>query len=150
MKNLSLLLLLWMAASPAFAREGAILESELSLGGIVIGKSPGEVASELGEPLRKVETSDFLSLHYDYPQVRVSFRDDAAAGLYSDNAAGCTPMQLCPGDRLDKMRSLYGTPVIADRDTGRFHEYYAADVTCWLQIAAKGKKILSIAVACQP
>jgi hypothetical protein len=150
MKALSLVLLLSLATPLTLAREGTVLESEISLGGIAIGDSPSEVTNKLGLPLRKVEELGFLSLHYYYPQVRVSFSENVVAELYSDKAAGCTPRQLCPGDPLDKMRSLYGPPVIADREAGRFYEYYAADFTCWLQIRSKGKRISSIAVVCMP
>lgn len=134
----------------AVAGEEATPPSELSLGGIAIGDSPSEVVGKHGEPLRKSITPDFLDLHYDYPQVRVSFSDDVVAGLYSDKANGCTPKGLCPGDSLKKMRAMYGPPASTVRDKKRFYEYYAADASCWLQIKSMRKKIASIAVACQP
>ena len=146
MKSLGLVLLL---SSPmAFAADGTIPGSEMSVGGVAIGQSPGQVSKKLGEPLRKVATGDFLD--YFYPHVRVSLGEGVVAGLYTDDPRGCTPMQLCPGDRLAKMRSMYGPPVVADRETGRFYEYYATGTTCWLQISAKGSRVASIAVACQP
>jgi len=150
MKALSLVLLLSLATPLTLACEGTVLESEISLGGIAIGDSPSEVTNKLGLPLRKVEELGYLSPHYYYPQVQVWFSENVVAQLYSDNPAGCTPMQLCPGDPLDKMRSLYGLPAIADRETGRFYEYGAADYTCWLQIRPKGKRVSSIAVVCIP
>jgi hypothetical protein len=134
----------------AFAGEGAVPEREISVGSVAIGESPSAVSSGLGQPTRKVEASDFLNLHYYYPHVVVSFSDGVVAGLYSDKPNGCTPRHLCPGDSLDKMRSLYGPPLVADRETGRFYEYYPPDSTCWLQISAKSKRVVSIAVACQP
>ena len=148
MKLLCILLL--TIPSLAFAGEGAVPEHEISLGGVAIGESPSAVTSGLGQPTRKVEASDFLNLHYYYPHVVVSFSDGVVAGLYSDRPNGCTPRHLCPGDSFDKMRSLYGPPVVADRETGRFYEYYPPDATCWLQIPAKGKRVVSITVACQP
>ena len=148
MKLLSILFLL--IPSLAFAREGTVPDREIALGGVAIGESPGAVVALLGQPRRKVEASDFLNLHYVYPNVRVSFSDGVVAGLYSDKAKGCTPMHLCPGDPLDKMLSLYGPPLVADRESGSFYEYYGADASCWLQIPAKGKTVTSITVACQP
>ncbi|WP_156087822.1 MULTISPECIES: hypothetical protein [unclassified Lysobacter] len=148
MKLLHILLL--TIPSLAFAGEGVIPEREISLGGVAIGETPSAVASRLGQPMRKVEASDFLNLHYYYPHVTVSFSDGVVAGLFSDKPDGCTPKHLCPGDRLDKMRSLYGAPLAADRETGRFYEYYPPDATCWLQIPAKGEEVVSITVACQP
>jgi hypothetical protein len=148
MKLLGALLLL--IPSLAFAGEGTVLEREVSLGGVAIGDSPGVVIARLGQPRRKVEVSDFLNLHYDYPHVRVSFSEGVVAGLYSVSPKACTPMHLCPGDSLDKMRSLYGQPLVADRESGRFYEYYGADSTCWLQIPAKGSRVASVTVACQP
>ena len=148
MKLLGILLL--TLPSLAVAGEGTVPEREIALGGVTIGESPGTVTSALGEPTRKIEASDFLDLHYYYPHVVVSFSDGVVAGLYSEKPNGCTPKHLCPGDSLDKMRSLYGSPLVANRETGRFYEYYPPDGTCWLQIPAKGKKVVSITVACQP
>lgn len=139
-----------LISSLAIAREGAIPQQELSLGGAAIGDSSSAVVARLGQPRRKVESSDFLTLHYYYPRVRVSFSDGVVAGLYSDNPDGCTPTHLCPGDSLDRMRALYGPPLVSDRESGRFHEYYAADAYCWLQIAAMGERVASMEVACQP
>lgn len=148
MKVICILFLLFPPLT--FAQEGVVPDREISLGGVAIGETPGTVIARLGEPRRKVEAADFLNIHYDYPQVRVSFSDGVVAGLYSNHRKGCTPRQLCPGDRLDKMRSLYGPSVVTDRESGRFYEYYGADSTCWLQISAKGKRIASVTVACQP
>ena len=146
------MLLLGVLLSPtaALAIEGTVAPGEISIAGIVVGDSPGAVIRKLGEPRRKEETSDFLDLHYHYPKLQVSFSDDVVAGLYTDHPTACTPMHLCPGDRLDKMRSLYGPPVIADREQGIRYEYSAPDVFCWLEIAPDGSRIASIAVACQP
>lgn len=148
MKLLSILFLLLPPL--AFAREGTVPEGEISLGGVAIGDSSSAVIARLGQPRRKVKAPDFLDLHYDYPNLRVSFSDGIVTGLYSDKPAGCTPMHLCPGDSLDRMRSLYGPPLVADRESGRFHEYHGAGTTCWLQIPATGKRVESVTVACQP
>ncbi|MBX9402548.1 hypothetical protein K4L06_14655 [Lysobacter sp. BMK333-48F3] len=134
----------------AFAGEGIVPEGELSLGGVAIGDTPRTVIARLGKPARKVEESGYLDLHYDYPNLRVSFSEGVAAGLHSARSGGCTPKRLCPEDSFNKMRALYGPPLIADRETGRFYEYYAMDAACWLQIPARDEKIASITVACQP
>jgi hypothetical protein len=142
------LLVLLLAPGVAFGADGMVPESEISLGGVTIGESSERVTTKLGAPLRKVDTGEFIE--YEYPHVRVSFGENEVAGLYTDDPQGCTPMRLCPGDRLDEMRSMYGAPIVATRETGRFFEYYAADFTCWLKISAQGDRIASIAVACQP
>ncbi|KRD73553.1 hypothetical protein [Lysobacter sp. Root983] len=143
-------LCLLLAPASAFAFEGEVAGSEISLGGIAVGATTSEVTKTLGKPLRQQPQTDFIDLDYHYPNLQVSFSDGVVAGLYSDHRKGCTPMRLCPGDRLDKMRSLYGAPIVANRETGQFYEYYATDFDCWLEIAAEGEKIKSIAVACQP
>lgn len=143
-------ILIVLIPSLALARTGSVSEDELSLGGVLIGDSPSEVIANLGKPQREVESPDFLNLHYDYSHVRVSFSDDVVAGLYSDNPLGCTPMHLCPGDSLDKTRALYGPPIVADRESGTFYEYYGADSSCWLEVSVTGKRVASIRVECQP
>lgn len=139
-----------LSTSNALAEVATIPAKEVSLAGVSVGDSTALVKEKLGEPAREVETSDFLNLHYDYPNVKVSFSDGVVAGLYSDKPDGCTPRHLCPGDRLDRMHSLYGAPIISDRQTGRFYEYYGYDLYCWLQIDGKQEKVVSIRVECQP
>jgi len=116
---------LLLVPSLAFATDGTVPRKEISIAGITIGESSAQVTTKLGEPSRKVETGDFLD--YDYPQVRVSMGEDVVAGLYSDDPHGCTPMQLCPGDSVAKMRSTYGPPVVSKRETGTFYKFYATD-----------------------
>lgn len=146
----ALWLCLLLAPASALAFEGEVVGSEISLGGVAVGATTDEVTKTLGKPLRQQPQRDFIDLDYYYPNLRVSFSDGVVAGLYSDHRKGCTPMQLCPGDRLEKMRSLYGPPVVADRGTELFYEYFSKGFDCWLEITAKGEKIKSIGVACQP
>jgi hypothetical protein len=122
----------------------------VSIGEIAVGDSISKVIKKLGEPRSKVEASDYLDLHYKYPNMTVSFSEGDVAGLFTDSPEACTPKQLCPGDSVDRMRYLYGEPLVTDRETGRFYEYYGHDLYCWLQIPADGSKVSSIAVACQP
>lgn len=148
MKTPAILLLL--VPLQAFAAEGTVAKRELSLGGVAIGDTAAQVAARLGEPKHKVAAQDVLDLHYEYASLRVSFNGGIVAGLHADKRDACTPKGLCPGDRLDRMRALYGAPVVADRETGRFYEYVGGDAACWLQIRAKGGRVASISVACQP
>ena len=134
----------------SLAHNGDVPASEVSIGGIAVGESPTAVIRKLGKPTHTTEASDYLDLHFEYRNVTVSFSEKVVAGLYSDKADGCTPRHLCPGDSLKKMRSLYGSPIEADREAGHFYEYYGQDLYCWLKISAKRQKISSIAVACQP
>ncbi len=142
-----LLLLVPLLAS---AGESAVSDRELSLGGVAIGDTAAQVVSRLGEPKRKVPEQDFLDLHYEYAALRVSFNGGIVAGLQAETRGACTPKGLCPGDRLDRMRALYGDPIVSDRETGRYYEYTGGDAACWLQIRAKDKRVESIEVACQP
>ena len=130
--------------------QAAVSDRELSLGGIAIGDTAAQVVSRLGEPTRKVPEQGFLDLHYEYANLRVSFNGGIVAGLQADTRGACTPKGLCPGDRLDRMRVLYGAPIVSDRETGRYYEYIGGDAACWLQIRAKDKRVVSIEVACQP
>jgi hypothetical protein len=143
-------ILLFLVPLLAFAEEGAISERELSLGGVAIGDSIDAVVARLGQPKRKVPAQDFIDLHYEYPHMQVSFNGGIVAGLHADKADACTPKRLCPGDRLSRMRALYGAPIVSDRETGRYYEYVGGDAACWLQIRAKGKRVGTIDVACQP
>lgn len=143
-------ILLFLMPLLACAEEGTASDRELALGGVAVGDTAAQVTSRLGEPKRKVPAQDFLDLHYDYASLRVSFNGGIVAGLHADKRGACTPKGLCPGDRLDRMRALYGEPIVSDRETGRYFEYIGGDAACWLQIRARGKRVASIEVACQP
>lgn len=143
-------LMFLLASAPVFAEEGAVSDRELSLGGVAIGDSTDAVLARLAQPKRKAPAQDFLDLHFEYPHLRVSFNGGVVAGLHADKSAACTPKGLCPGDRLSRMRALYGAPIVADRESGRYYEYIGGDAACWLQIRAKDKRVRSIDVACQP
>jgi hypothetical protein len=145
-----LLVLLACTCAAAGAEVGMVPRREIAIGGVTVGETPAQVRKKLGQPLRELEDSDYLDLHYDYPSVRVSFNDGVVAGLRSRSPEGCTPRMLCVGDSVERMRSLYGRPLVADRETGRYYEYYGAeDVYCWLQITADDV-VRDMTVQCQP
>jgi len=145
-----LLMPLACALVPADAREGSIPPGEVSIGGITVGETSAQVRNRLGKPLRESKDSDYLDLHYDFPSVRVSFSEGVVAGLQARSPAGCTPSRLCLGDSVDRMRSLYGAPVVAERESGRYYEYYGEDLYCWLQITAAAGIVKVLTVQCQP
>ncbi|MEO1299685.1 MAG: hypothetical protein AAFW75_28720, partial [Cyanobacteria bacterium J06636_16] len=62
----------------------------------------------------------------------------------------CTPAGVCPGMDVAEVYAIYGVPVVAERENGRFLEYYSASSTCWLQIALDDQTVGSVGVACQP
>ena len=136
--------------SSALLTQGNIPASEVSIGGVAVGDSPSQVIKKLGEPSSKVRTTDYLDLQYQYPYMTVSFSEGVVAGLFTDSTGACTSKNLCPGDSLEKMRSLYGEPLLTDRETGRFYEYYGHELYCWLKIPVNDSKVDSITVACQP
>jgi hypothetical protein len=148
MRNILLSILLLPYS--ALAQNGNLPASEISIAGVKVGDSPIQVQSRLGRPSKVVKESDYLDTHYEYSRLTVSFSEGVVAGLYSDKPQGCTPKGLCTGDSLEKMQRLYGNPNSANRETGRFYEYYGKDLFCWLQISAKGNSVKSIRVACQP
>jgi len=59
---------------------GVVPPREIAIGGVTVGETPAQVRKKLGQPLRELEDSDYLDLHYDYPSVRVSFSDGVVAG----------------------------------------------------------------------
>ena len=136
--------------SSALLAQGEVPASDVSIGGVAVGDSTSQVIKKLGEPIRKVQASDYLALHYKYPNMTVSFSEGTVAGLFTDNTNACTPKNLCPGDSIEKMRSLYGEPLVTDRETGRFYEYYGHELYCWFKIPVNDNKVDSITVACQP
>jgi hypothetical protein len=122
----------------------------LGIGGVLIGDSPATVSSRLGRPASQEPQTDFVTLIYRYDGFEVGFSDEAAVDLKSKNSKVCTTEGLCPGDSHGKMLQLYGQPEVADRETGRFYEYYTRDSTCWYQIAETRSTVSSVAVVCQP
>ncbi|GHE28986.1 hypothetical protein [Vulcaniibacterium thermophilum] len=148
MRILVLTALLLPAA--VWAQDAPIPGGELSLAGVAVGDPPGRVRALLGEPHRVIDDPARLALRYEYPELTVSFSENEVSALHATGPRACTPRRLCPGDPLDRMRTLYGEPRIADRAGGRVYEYYGSEVYCWLRIAAAGDTVASIAVDCQP
>jgi hypothetical protein len=134
------------------AAQDRISPSEMAIGGISIGQTRNAVAANLGKPTSKTEEADYLSEHWHYPTLRVSFAFGSVEELHSSSPRACTPAGLCPGDAVSRMRTLYGAPTARLREDVRFFEYYAnrSDCPCWLQVAASGSKVASIQVVCQP
>ena len=134
--------------APAFGR--SISASELVIGGIAIGQHERTVIQRLGAPLSRTDSDEGSTLTYAGLQVEVGAGDFGVYGVLSTNAKYCTPSKLCPGMSEAQVQRLYGKPVMAERETGRFLEYQPTGSTCWLQVSAPKGIVKSLRVACLP
>ena len=135
-------------AVPAFSQ--SISASELVIGGIAIGQHERAVIQHLGMPLSRTGSDEGSALTYAGLQVEVSTGDFGVYDVVSTDARYCTPSKLCPGMSEAEVQHLYGRPVMAEREAGRFLEYQPTGSACWLQISAPKGIVKSIRVACQP
>ncbi len=144
-------------AAAAVASSGTLPLSELQVGGIASGAAEADVVRQLGEPIRRVETGEGTELHYPGLVVTEAWLEQQASGgdrrvvaLLGTDPHACTPRGLCPGMPVEAANRLYGSPVVAQRETGDFLEYYPKAPGCWLQLSVASGIIKSVAVACQP
>jgi hypothetical protein len=104
----------------------------------------------LGAPLSRTDSGEGFTLTYAGLQVVVGAGDFGVYEVVSTNAKYCTPSKLCPGMSEAQVQHLYGKPVLAQRETGRFLEYQPTGSNCWLQVSAPKGIVKSLRIACQP
>jgi len=141
-------LTLGCTAAAAFGQ--SVSAKELVIGGIAIGQHERAVVQRFGVPLSRRDSDEGSALIYPGLQVEVGAGDFGVYEVVSTDAKYCTPSNLCPGMSEVEVQRLYGRPVIAVRETGRFLEYQPTGSFCWLQISAPQGIVNSIRVACQP
>jgi hypothetical protein len=141
----------------ACAADGAISDSELSLGGVALGETESNVLAMLGAPLEQSETGEGTALEYPGLTVFVGWLEQQAPGkerrvlqLSGTGSNACTPSGICPGMRVERVMAAYGQPVVAGRETGDFLEYYSHQSSCWLQVGTSEGSIRSVSAVCQP
>lgn len=127
-------------------------DSALSIGGISLGAEEAAVTAKLGQPTRRLETGDFLNLELRFPGITVWLGQGSRVGeILSTSPKHCTSEGACPGQAWKRVEALYGTPLVADREDGRYMEYYPqSDFPCWLQFAVESGRVRSIRSECQP
>ena len=144
----ALALIVACTAVPALGQR--ISASELVIGGIEIGQHERTVMQRLGAPLSRTSSDEGFTLTYAGLHVEVGAGDFGVYDVVSTDAKYCTPSKLCPGMSEAQVRHLYGKPMLARRETGRFLEYQPTGSTCWLQVSAPKGIVKSLRVACQP
>jgi hypothetical protein len=134
-----------------------IQPSELSVGGVVSGATEASVTRLLGEPAERAETGEGIELRYPELVATVAYLEQAAPGvqrrvvaLRGTGARACTPRGLCPGMPASEATRIYGPSTPVRRESGTFFEFQPEGLACWLQVAATGGIVESVAVACQP
>ncbi|NJK29379.1 MAG: hypothetical protein HC851_10340 [Acaryochloris sp. RU_4_1] len=132
------------------AKPSQISENELVLAGIALGDPESKVFSKLGSPDRVVDgnpSDDQL----EYPDLTLWVSEERrVTNMRSTSDQHCTPAGVCPGMQFSRVREIYGSPLVADRENGRFMEYGVSQSSCWLQIALDDQIVKSVGVACQP
>jgi hypothetical protein len=114
------------------------------------------VLKHLGSPLRWTDSGEGIQLEYEGLIVWVGYVQEGGRGerhvlkVLSTSKLHCTPSGVCPGMAFKIAHDKYGAPVIADREDGRFVEYYSSESSCWLQFSVSHNFIKSIRAVCQP
>jgi len=137
-------------------RKPELTQDELALGVASLGLPYPGLIARMGSPVRESDTGEGRQL--DYPGLTVWIEKAASAPdlptriyeVLSTSPTQCTPSGICPGMPLARATAMYGAPVVADREDGRFFEYVAKDASCWLQMATRDDVISSIRAECQP
>jgi len=137
-------------------RKPALTENELALGAIRLGLPYTGVVSRLGAPLRESDNGQGRQLDYAGLTLWIEkvakhpIRQPEVYELLSTSPTQCTPSGLCPGMPLARATAMYGAPVVAEREEGRFFEYVVKEGSCWMQMATQDEVITSIRAECQP
>lgn len=139
----------WKSVAESLTETSTISESELSLAGLLLGDEESKVTSQFGQPNNRFVNPISTQLEYEGLIIELD-EFQRIMGMKSTSALYCTPQAICPGMDFSIVRNLYGSPVISDREDGRFMEYYIANSSCWLKIAVNQEVIKSVEVACQP
>jgi hypothetical protein len=147
---------LLLALAP-IASAASISDGELCLGGVALGDTESHVLSVLGRPRAEVDTGEGVAFEYQGLTVSVGWLQQPSPDkqrqvlqLDATSPAVCTPSNICPGSSLAAVISAYGKPEVAERESGRFLEYYSSQSSCWLRLSASDITIRSISVVCQP
>ena len=146
---ISIFLLGTLLPSPEIS---TVPDSALSLGGVELGGSAASVKAVLGSPSSRRQTDDFLPVEMRFGGITIWLDETGRVGeILSKSPKYCTPQGACPGQLFSKVQALYGKPMVALREDGRYMEYYpTSDFPCWLQIAVVSGKVRSIRSECQP
>jgi hypothetical protein len=141
MKHLLLLALATATASP---------DSELSLGGIVLGQSETSVVRALGSPKSRAEgDSDYLPVKLSYSGLTVLLDEQGVGGLISTSKRFCTPAGVCPGTTYANAQHIYGSALVTEMVGGLPVGYIYGD-GCWLEFVQTSGKVKTIELACSP
>ena len=127
-----------------------ISESELTLGGVAIGQTEQDIVKLHGAPSSKKNTGEGNLLIYPGLEVYVGVGSYGVFDVISKSPKDCTPSKVCPGEPISKANHMYGSPVVASRETGTYFEYTPDGSICWLQVSAPNGIILSLRIACHP
>ena len=143
---------LLLAASVTVPNASIVPDSELAIGHISLGDTESTVVRRLGPPTSIAETGDFLSVQLNYTGLTIWLGEGRRVGeILSTSPEHCTTGGICPGMDVSEVLARFGPAVMADREHGRFHEYFPeSDSPCWLQVAASAGVVVSIRSECQP
>lgn len=129
------------------ATQSEISHDEFILGGIELGDTEAIVIEKLGQPSNTTRTP--YSTQLEYPGF-MTYLDEGGTviEMTSTNPQFCTPSNLCPGMDFAEVEALYGPPVVNDREDGRYMEYYAPSIACWIKMGLAGTVVEEITVEC--
>ena len=152
MKAVLCFALLLLIANTVWAGEPSLVsDRELSLGGVAIGDTEASVLRRLGQPVRRIDTGDFLDIQLEYDGLTVWLGEQHRVGeVLSVSERHCTPSGVCPGMSFHQATKKYGQPLAASREDGAFMEYPSSGSSCWLQFAVEEGRIASVRAECQP
>lgn len=132
------------------ASTNSIAASELSIANVRLGDSEKTTVRKLGKPFNRKSNGEGFVLSYQGLAVTHAVEPYGVYEMKSTNPKYCTPKKVCPGISIEKLKRIYGEPIVAERNEGKFLEYIGDRTTCWLQISAFNDFVKSIRVACQP
>ena len=134
----------------AYAMPSTVPTSELSIANIRLGQNERTTIRRLGKPISRTNDGDGFVLSYVGLTITLGVGKYGVYEMESTSPKYCTPRMACPGMKLSRLKRLYGTPLLANRNEGQFHEYSARDIPCWLQVSVIKDVVKTIRVACQP
>lgn len=125
-----------------------VSRTEVALNGVTIGQEKQALIKMLGEPIDKVTLEGYHDLLFNYKNIDIYFYDEKVDEIYTDDSSVCTPLNVCPGNSLARLREIYGWSPLRQRNDQFVVTYLLAGSDCWLDFLISEGRISSINAKC--
>jgi hypothetical protein len=125
-----------------------VSKTEVALNGVTIGQEKQAIIKLLGEPIYRITLEGYHDLLFKYKNIDIYFYDDKIDEIYTDDPSVCTPLNVCPGNSLARLREIYGWSPLRNKNDQFIATYLLAGSDCWLDFLISEGRVSSINAKC--